>query len=434
MYYLIRMTAIALVCHFMLFACVSTTVSDAANGQGEQAIHLYKGRVMQPWLLSIKSHEHEQVLSGAFAQLIDGRVSIKTITNDVQEEALLLNFKDSWSSGLFFNNDYLDLSVFGQQGTVEFDLRIDLIDKGKIDLIVGCELDCSQVYRLREWAQAHQQQGWQHLSIPLSCLVDINSDLSHVRRPFTLSTGGEGQIALANVEFKAQGDANMPCHTSLTLATTADTLNEYWSVDWWLPRHAEKVAQANEGKAQLIMIGDSITHGWENDGKSVWEKYFADINTLNLGYGGDRTENVLWRLQHHELGNTQPSLVVMMIGTNNTGHRMDSPQSILAGVTKIVDELQKQIPAAKILLLEIFPREASANAVMRLNNLAASDLIEQLANERGLLFANFNAGFLSEDGRLTTTMMPDLLHPKALGYEVWAKQLVPYVDKYLRNN
>lgn len=435
--------AVSLASVVVLNGCVTSKVEDQPTKLPETVeggvvsqqsqMSLYLGRPMQSWQVAIKSHQNEQLLSGAYGQLIDGLVTIKTIDKETQADALMLNFKDSWSSGLSFTNHKLDLSDYVAAGTVEFDLRIDEIDKGKIDLIVGCETDCSQVYRLREWAQHHENQGWQHLAIPLTCLVDEKNDLSQIGRPFTLSTGGQGQIALANVVFKAQGKANMPCPTATSLATTANTLNEYWSVDWWLPRHKEKVTQANLGQAQLIMIGDSITHGWENDGKAVWDSYFGDINTLNLGYGGDRTENVLWRLQHGELGKTQPKLVVMMIGTNNTGHRMDSPHAIAAGVTAIVDELQAQVPKAKILLLAIFPRDAKANAAMRLNNQAATQLIADIAQQRHLLFADFNGGFLQPDGTLTTEMMPDLLHPKALGYEVWAKQLEPYVNKYVRD-
>ena len=412
----------------LLVACVpeTTTVNQQAN------IVLYQGQNSDSAKLGIKSHQHELAVVGDFAELPDGLVSIKTIDKDKQQDALLLNFKDSWSSGLYFNSDGLDISSYVATGTVEFDLRVDDIQQGKLDLVVNCEQNCQHVYRLREWAQEHQDKGWQHLSIPLKCLVDAKADLTQVTKPFNFSTGGKGQLALANVVIKAQGQANQPCHTATQLATTPATLNEYWSVDWWMPRHAQKVEQAQLGQAQLVMIGDSITHGWENDGKAVWDKHFGDINTLNLGYSGDRTENVLWRLQHDELANLQPKLVVMMIGTNNTGHRMDNPEAIAAGVSKILDELKSQIPGAKVLLLAIFPRDASVNSLARINNQQVTDLIEQMAQQRGLLFANFNAGFLTDDGTLTTEMMPDLLHPKALGYEVWAEQLEPFINQYVR--
>lgn len=431
MRYSVLPSMFALLLASLTTGCVSSLAEQSDRRQ--QTLNLYQGVPLQPWQVAIKSHQQEQLLNGQSAQLTDGIATITTLDKDGQQDALLLNFKDSWSSGLFFTNGQLDLSGYLENGTLEFDLRIDEIDKGKVDLIVGCERDCQKIYRLREWAQTQQKKGWQHLAIPLSCLLDESSDLAQINKPFTLSTGGQGQIALANVVFKAQGKANMPCHTASELATRPAVLNEYWSVDWWMPRHQEKVAQAKLGEAQLIMIGDSITHGWENDGKAVWDSYFTDINTLNLGYGGDRTENVLWRMQHGELGNTTPELVVMMIGTNNTGHRMDSPQAIAAGVKAIVDELKTQVPEAKILLLAIFPRDAKPDAAMRVNNHQASELIADIAKQRNLLFADFNAGFLTDDGTLTNEMMPDLLHPKTLGYEVWAKQLAPFIDQYVRN-
>ena len=433
MRFITNMPIVALCCSLLVVACTPEPQSSSTQtATTSKQIKLYQGQVQQPWQIGIRSRNQEQLVVDGKAKLTEGHVELTTIDKDGTMDAVKLGFEDSWSSGLFFTNDKLDLADYAKQGILEFDLRIDAIDKGKVDLIVGCEVDCDKVYRLREWAQQHQQQGWQHLAIPLSCLLDTQSDLSQISRPFTLSTGGEGQIALANVTFSAEGKANMPCRTQLELATTPDTLNEYWSVDWWMPRHEQKVAQANLGEAQLIMIGDSITHGWENDGKVVWDNHFSDINTLNLGYGGDRTENVLWRLQHGELGTTQPKLVVMMIGTNNTGHRMDSPEAIAAGVDAIVDELTTRVPDAKILLLAIFPRDAKPDAAMRLNNQAATQLIADIAQQRNLFFANFNAEFLTEDGTLTTEMMPDLLHPKAFGYEVWAKQLEPFINQYVR--
>ena len=430
MHFINPITVIALSCSVLLSACSQ----DSASTQSQlQDIPLFQAQPISPVQLGIKSHEQQQLLVNTKeAVLGDGLVSVAAATKDTENDALVFKFKDSWSSGLFLNNAALDLTRYVNSGTLEFDLRIDDIQQGKLDLIMNCEANCTQVYRLREWAQTNEGQGWQHLSIPLECLVDSSADLRAVNQPFTLSTGGKGQMAVANVSIKAKGTANMPCVSAEQLATTPATLNEYWSVNWWLPRHAEKVAQAESGQAQLVMIGDSITHGWENDGKAVWDQYFSDINTLNLGYGGDRTENVLWRLQHGELGKTQPKLVVMMIGTNNTGHRMDSPQAIAAGVNAIVDELITRVPDSPILLLAIFPRDAEPDSAMRLNNQAATQLIAQIAEQRNLLFANFNAGFLTQDGVLTTEIMPDLLHPKSQGYEIWAKQLAPYIDEYVR--
>ncbi|MEM6687999.1 MAG: sulfatase/phosphatase domain-containing protein, partial [Planctomycetota bacterium] len=89
---------------------------------------------------------------------------------------------------------------------------------------------------------------------------------------------------------------------------------------WWRERDKEMTRNAAKGEADLLFIGDSITQGWEGRGKSVWQKYYADRKALNLGIGGDRTENVIWRLTHGNLGKTKPKVAVVMIGTNNTGH------------------------------------------------------------------------------------------------------------------
>ncbi len=121
----------------------------------------------------------------------------------------------------------------------------------------------------------------------------------------------------------------------ITLATTPVPQGDGAPSEWWMARHREKLAQ-RDPDVELVLIGDSITHGWEDPGRTVWADNFADIDMLNLGYSADRTEHVLWRLEHGEVEGLDPDLVVMMIGTNNTGHRMDPPEAIEAGVRAIV--------------------------------------------------------------------------------------------------
>ena len=100
---------------------------------------------------------------------------------------------------------------------------------------------------------------------------------------------------------------------------------------WWKDRHEEKRALAQQGDWELVFIGDSITHGWERNGKTAWDQYYGDRKALNLGFGGDRTEHVLWRLDHGEFDGYKPLVAVIMIGTNNTGHDMHPPEAIAAG-------------------------------------------------------------------------------------------------------
>ena len=87
----------------------------------------------------------------------------------------------------------------------------------------------------------------------------------------------------------------------------------------WLERHEGFNERARQGNVDLILIGDSITHGWEGKGKDVWNEYYGKRNAVNLGIGGDRTQHVLWRLYHGNIDGISPKLAVLMIGTNNSG-------------------------------------------------------------------------------------------------------------------
>lgn len=239
-------------------------------------------------------------------------------------------------------------------------------------------------------------------------------------------------FAYADTEAKTNDALSEKVATNISQSITPETLNKSWAIEWWLPRHKEKVALAQQGNVDLLLVGDSITHGWEQSGATVWQAFFGDINTLNIGFSGDRTENVLWRLQHGEVEGIKPKLTIMMIGTNNTGHRMDSPEDIASGVNAILDEFEQRIPDSKVLLLAIFPRGAKPDDEMRINNNAANMLLERLAKNRGVMFANINSLFLTDNQVLLPSVMPDLLHPKEDGYKIWAEALTPYIEKYVR--
>ena len=194
---------------------------------------------------------------------------------------------------------------------------------------------------------------------------------------------------------------------------------------WWKDRHEDKRALAEQGNWELVFLGDSITHGWERNGQTTWDKYYGDRKAINLGFGGDRTEHVLWRLDHGEFDGYKPRVAVIMIGTNNTGHDMHPPEAIAAGVKKIVATIQNKSPDTKILLLGIFPRGATTDDPKRVNNDKTNDIISTMADEKRVFFLNINDEFLTEDGVLTKEIMPDLLHPKEKGYAIWAEAIEP---------
>lgn len=201
--------------------------------------------------------------------------------------------------------------------------------------------------------------------------------------------------------------------------------------DWWMPRHEEKLARIQQGNVDLVMIGDSITHGWETGGKAVWERYYGQRNAVNLGFSGDRTEHVIWRLQHGEVDGISPKLCVVMIGTNNTGHRQDPPEDTALGIEYIVDELRKRLPDSNILLLAIFPRGATRDDDLRRLNDQINRRIAKLADGEHVYFLDISSVFLDDDGTLPRSIMPDLLHPNGEGYKLWAGAMERMVAKLM---
>lgn len=215
------------------------------------------------------------------------------------------------------------------------------------------------------------------------------------------------------------------------LALTPATLQEEWAVEWWMPRHEAKLAEEGREDAQLLLIGDSITHGWEDAGKNVWNEYYSEYGTYNLGYGGDRTENVLWRLQHGEVDGINPELAILMIGTNNTGHRQDPAECTAKGIETILGELRERLPETEILLLAIFPREASPEGELRKLNNEINEQIENFSDGQHVHYMNINETFLDDDGVLSEEIMPDLLHPNEYGYKLWAEAMMPKIEELL---
>lgn len=204
-------------------------------------------------------------------------------------------------------------------------------------------------------------------------------------------------------------------------------------------RHSKFNEISKQGEAQLVFLGDSITQGWEGKGKSVWQKYFAPMKAANFGVGGDRTEHVLWRLQNGNYDGLKPRLTVLMIGTNNTGHRgrdgyVCEADQTADGVKAIIQTLREKQPQMKILLLAIFPRGEKPDDKYRKQNDATNVIISKLADNDHVFYMDISKTFLQPDGTLTREIMPDLLHPAEAGYELWAQAILPKVKELMGSN
>lgn len=393
---------------------------------------LYVGRPLQPWGIQIEDFEQNQMLSGAFARLPSGRVTVMTSDKEVQEDALTLEWQDTWLARLSLKHGGpLDLSSYVDGGVLSFDLKVEDLEEGDLALELQCGDNCERRVNLSPLARESIGEGWQRLSYRLACFVRDGDDFSKVTVPFSLNAGGEGRVAVANVRLEKSGEASQACPDYRSLSVTPAMLDTYWARDWWLPRHKEKLAMLEKRDIDLLMIGDSITEGWANAGKDVWEKYYGDRNALNLGFGGDRTENLLWRLRHGEVDGIEPSVGVLMIGTNNTGHRREAPELTAAGIRAVLDELRERQPQMKILLLGVFPRDPQPGTPMRKINRDINEIIAGYADNRHIFYREIYDEFLTGDGELTKEIMPDFLHPNERGYEIWAEAMEPTLARLL---
>lgn len=226
------------------------------------------------------------------------------------------------------------------------------------------------------------------------------------------------------------------CSSTLIFAKETSELSVALKPDlridgWWFKRHGDNIdkinnAAKNKDNIDLLMIGDSITHGWDGAGKKTWEKYYAHRKPLNMGFGGDRTEHVLWRLDYLPLSKIKPKAAVLMIGTNNIGHKSSSPKDTADGIKAIVGKLQKQYPDMRIIVLNVFPRGNKPDDGMRKKvDEINSYLPELLKGEKNVTLLDINHIFLDDDNVLPPEIMKDFLHPGPEGYVLWAKALEP---------
>ncbi|MES2459349.1 MAG: platelet-activating factor acetylhydrolase IB subunit [Armatimonadota bacterium] len=197
--------------------------------------------------------------------------------------------------------------------------------------------------------------------------------------------------------------------------------------------HESFMKRRTAGPIGVLFLGDSITQGWSGQGKATWESRYTKYSPANFGIGGDRTQHVLWRIQQGELDGIDPKVVVLMIGTNNSGY---SAPAIARANFEIVSEIHRKLPNAKLLLLAIFPRGADPNqrnvAALRAKLKSVNAAMARLDDGKKTRYLEIWDQFLQPDGVLSKEIMPDALHPNAKGYEIWADSMQPLLDEMMK--
>jgi lysophospholipase L1-like esterase len=197
-------------------------------------------------------------------------------------------------------------------------------------------------------------------------------------------------------------------------------------------RHAAFLKRAQEGPIGLLFLGDSITANWSK-APEVWKEYYEKHQAANFGIGSDKTENVIWRIENGELDGIAPRVVVLLIGTNNSGSHKGT--EIAAANEKIVRLIRAKLPAAKVLLLGIFPRgpRGKDNPAARMEVIkSANAQLAKLDDGKHVRFLDIGAKLCDADGKIPAEIMPDQLHLSVEGYKIWAVAMQPLLDEMLR--
>ncbi|MEO6738997.1 MAG: SGNH/GDSL hydrolase family protein [Chthoniobacteraceae bacterium] len=210
----------------------------------------------------------------------------------------------------------------------------------------------------------------------------------------------------------------------------------------WEDRHEGVMKIKDALKPEIVLIGDSITHFWGgepdggrmgNRGRESWAAFFGARKVLNLGFGWDRTQNVLKRIELGELDGIDPKFIVIHIGTNNLAgtphYRAGTPAQIAEGIAAVVERAQAKCPHTQVILMAVFPRGKGATNPQRTSITEINRLLAPLAQKPRITLLDITDKWLAPDGSISTELMPDSLHPNEKGYAVWANALRPLLAK-----
>ena len=201
---------------------------------------------------------------------------------------------------------------------------------------------------------------------------------------------------------------------------------------WWREKFEANRLRLENGPVDLLFLGDSIVETLDGDGVRVWDYYNGDRNAMTMGFGGDRTEHLLWRLENLPMEKIAPHAIVLLIGSNNL-YTQQSDEEIAQGMAGCAEKLRALYPAAPILMLGITPEHERPDheidvRMPSVNALAA----EKVKNIPNLTFRSIGHLWCDENGRSTLEMTRDHCHPTEKGCAVWLAEIEPILAEWLK--
>ncbi len=203
----------------------------------------------------------------------------------------------------------------------------------------------------------------------------------------------------------------------------------------WNDFHKLFLERAKQGSIDLLFLGDSLLQGWGDVAqKDLWKTNFDSYKSANFSIGGDRTQQVLWRIANGELDGLTPKVLVLQIGSNNLWTH-DAPEKIAEGTKKIVEAIRAKLPKTNVLVLGLIPSQKSSTDPIRGKIKQINAITSKLAEGTSVRFLDISAKFIEPNGSIDLEkdlFQPDCVHLKTKGYEAWATTVKPIIVEMMK--
>jgi lysophospholipase L1-like esterase len=221
-------------------------------------------------------------------------------------------------------------------------------------------------------------------------------------------------------------------HTAPQTPTTVADGEKYTHMVGKLDECKAQVAAIQDQQCNVIFLGDSITEGWLHAGKELWEQNYVPLHALNFGVTGDKTQQLLWRMENLGIANLKPKVAVIMIGTNNTD---STPEQIAEGIHAVIAKTRNMYPGIKMILMSLTPNLRANEKMM-----AVDAIIRHFENDKDLFYLDLvplmtSTIVTTPEGKTEQSwrgISSDHLHPDATGYQIWMQALNPMLSKLLQ--
>lgn len=177
----------------------------------------------------------------------------------------------------------------------------------------------------------------------------------------------------------------------------------------------------------IVFFGDSITEQYKLD------KFFHEPYIINKGVGGDKTEDLLERIEK-DVYQYNPSDVIILVGINDILHDIND-DDILLNIETIVNDIKLNRPAANIFVESIYPinekliNENKEHKVYNKNIKSINKEIKQMCLQNGITYINVFDSLTDEEGNLKKLYTKEGLHLTNLGYLRVTSVLQEYINK-----